>query len=254
MVFSCLGQTTHEVRVRRKLIDTSYLESSISATNKPPFLSSAKCAEHCSIAARQVTGIKEQPSRIVVRLGRPTSAPPRLARSIGLQYIFRAISHLEGLFISATPCRLQAGRLINLTVLFLRFLCRPARPCTRRAQGIHLLLQQEALDFLTEAAPKASRRSSVSDQRISSFDVEIQWAALRQRTPSRQALGQVRAGPRLRRTQAELAPARQEAPARSHQAALTCSRPAESGTNSNERRCAHGQRPPLEARVRPPWP
>ena len=36
-VASCLTGTVHEVRVRRKVVDTTYLEGSIPATSKPPF-------------------------------------------------------------------------------------------------------------------------------------------------------------------------------------------------------------------------
>lgn len=62
-LMSRLGQTKHEVKVRRKLINTSYLEGSIPATSKPPFEAApgVKC-----IAAGEVTRITQQPSQIVV--------------------------------------------------------------------------------------------------------------------------------------------------------------------------------------------
>lgn len=60
---SRIGPTAHSVSVRRKLIDTSYLEGSIPATSKPPFevADGVQC-----IPAGEVTRITQRPSQIVV--------------------------------------------------------------------------------------------------------------------------------------------------------------------------------------------
>jgi hypothetical protein len=60
---SRLTGTAHEVRVRRKLVDTSYLEGSIPATSAPPFevAEGVRC-----IPAGSVTQITQQPKQIVI--------------------------------------------------------------------------------------------------------------------------------------------------------------------------------------------
>lgn len=62
-VTSRLTGVTHEVRVRRKLIDTTYLEGQIPATSAPPFevAEGARC-----VAAGDVVHVADRPGRVVV--------------------------------------------------------------------------------------------------------------------------------------------------------------------------------------------
>src|SRR5690606_19356671 len=60
---SRLTGATHSVRVRRKLVDTTYLEGDIPATSPPPFevADGVRC-----VAAGDIARIAERPGRFVV--------------------------------------------------------------------------------------------------------------------------------------------------------------------------------------------